>query len=89
MVVADHAREVDAGEVARVPAGLADGRGLLRVAARERDVVPALDQEPRERRAPRSRADDDDVHSERWKSIDTGTPWSSNRERSSFSTQYP
>ena len=50
-------------------------------------VVTVVDEKPREGRAPRPSADHDDVHSERWKSIDTGTPWSSKRARSSFSTQ--
>ena len=47
-------------------------------------------QQSSEGRSPRAASEDDDVHhSDRWKSIDTGTPWSSNRARSSFSTQYP
>jgi len=60
---------------------------LLRVAAGERHRVTVVDEKAREGRPPRPSADDDDLHSERWKSIDTGTPCSSKRARSSFSTQ--
>ena len=57
-------------QVARVPAGLADRLRLLRVAAGERDLVAARGEQDGERRPPRPRADDDDPHERRTKSID-------------------
>jgi hypothetical protein len=82
------AREVDGRQVTRVAPGVPDRLGLRRVATGERHRMAVVAEQARERGAPRAAADDDDVHhSERWKSIDTGTPWSWNRARSSFSTQ--
>ena len=96
-------REVDVREVARVPARRRDRRGLVGVAARERHLVAAVAKDDRERRAPGAAADHRDAHaldsgagrslpasdpySLLTKSIETGTPSSSNRLRSSFSTQ--
>ncbi len=82
-----NAGKVQLAQVARVAARLADRAHLLRVAARERHVVPTIGEQPRERRSPRPPADDGDVHARRTKSIETGTPSSSNRSRSRFSTQ--
>ena len=84
-----HPREIDLREVARVaPRGgyLLD---LRRIAARERDVVPARAEQGREHGAPRPTADHDDVHGQlrRTKSITTGMPASAKRSRSRFSTQ--
>jgi hypothetical protein len=81
------AAQVGAGHVARVAAGRRDRVGLPDVAAREHDVVPALPEDDREGGAPRAAAEDDDPHSLRTKSIETGTPSRLNRLRSSFSTQ--
>ena len=50
-------------------------------------VVAASTQQLRERSPPRPAADDDCVHERFLKSIATGTPSSSNRSRSWFSTQ--
>ena len=44
--------EVDALQVARIPAGLGDRSRLLARAARQGDLVPALEQDARERRPP-------------------------------------
>src|SRR5262249_7671018 len=56
------AAEVDAREVARVPPVACDRRGLLAGAAREDDLVAALEEHARERRPPRSRAGDEETH---------------------------
>ena len=75
------------GRVARIAGRPVDRVRLLRIARRERHVVPVVAEEARRRRPPRPRADDDDSHSDVTKSMDTGTPSSPNRARSSFSTQ--
>ena len=91
--IGDHgrldAREVDVAQVPRVAARVADRGRLVGVATGERHRVPVVGEEPREGCPPRPSPDHDDVHSDRWKSMDTGTPWSSKRARSSFSTQKP
>jgi len=79
--------QVDAGEVTRVASGVRDRARLLRRVAREHDVVLALEQDVRERRPPRAGPCDQEPHVRLTKSIDTGTPSSSKRSRSSFSTQ--
>ena len=81
--------EVDVRQVARVAAGLGDRRGLLGVAADERDLVVAVGQQAGERGAPGAAPDDDSAHTydRLTKSIETGTPSSSKRSRSWFSTQ--
>ena len=56
-----------------------DHRDLLRVARSKRHVVAVVAEQARERRAPRARADDDGLHSDVTKSIETGTPSSPNR----------
>jgi hypothetical protein len=81
------AAQVGVREVARVVSGLLDLARLLGVARGERDVVAARAEQGRERRSPCSGSDDDGVHERRTKSIDTGTPSSSKRSRSWFSTQ--
>jgi hypothetical protein len=78
---------VDLLEIARVAARLGDCRRLLRGVAAEHDVVASLEQDVRERRPPRARAGDEKSHVRLTKSIDTGTPSSSKRSRSAFSTQ--
>ena len=79
--------QVGARRVARVAAGAGDQGRLLGVTAGEHDLVPPVAQQRGERRAPRACSDDDGSHSLFLKSIETGTPSSSNRLRSSFSTQ--
>ena len=81
------AAQVDALEVARVASRLGDRLRLLGGVAREHDVVPAVEQHPRERGAPRAGADDEEPHVRRAKSIETGTPSRPKRSRISFSTQ--
>ena len=79
--------QVGFSRVARVPSGFADRGDLLGVASGQRHVVAAVAEQARERGAPRARPDDDGFHSEVTKSIETGTPSSLKRRRSSFSTQ--
>ena len=79
--------QVDLLEIARVASRLGDRGGLLGGVAAEHDVVAALEQDVREGRAPRARAGDEKSHVRLTKSIDTGTPSSSKRSRSEFSTQ--
>ena len=79
--------EVRSGHVARVAPARAHGFDLCGVARGERDVVPVVAQEAAERRPPRAGADHHDLHSEVTKSMETGTPSSPKRRRSSFSTQ--
>jgi len=55
--------------------------------AGEHDVVPAIEQDPCEHGAPRTRTDDEEPHVRRAKSIETGTPSRPKRSRISFSTQ--
>ncbi len=97
------AGQVDAGQIPRVVARAGDLLDLRAVAAGERHGVPVVGEQTRERRPPGASAHDHDVHrarpyasrrafagpcyDERMKSIETGTPCSSNRARSSFSTQ--
>ena len=66
--------EIHLSQVARVAAGFADRRRLLRVTADERDRVAAVDEQAGERRSPRAGADDEGLHPRRTKSIATGTP---------------
>ena len=54
--------EVDVLEVARVPAVLGDRLRLLGGAAREHDLVLAIEQEARERRPPRTGTDNEKPH---------------------------
>ena len=81
--------EVDALQVVGVPARGRDRLGLLGRAAPEHDLVTALEQDARERRAPRARPDHEKPHrQDRFtKSIETGTPSRTKRSRSRFSTQ--
>ena len=81
--------EVDALQVAGIPAGRRDRLRLLARAAREDDLVAALEEDARERRPPGARADHEKPHrQDRFtKSIETGTPSRPKRSRSRFSTQ--
>ena len=79
--------DVHIRQVALVAAGLGDRPRLFGIANRERDFVPAVGEEARERRPPRAAADDGGSHLRRTKSISTGTPSRSKRSRSRFSTQ--
>ena len=81
------AREVCRLRVPRVPAGRVDRLGLSRVARRERHLVAVVPQKTRDGGPPRPRSDHDDPHSDVTKSMETGTPSSPKRARSSFSTQ--
>ena len=89
IVVAAIPVEIDVRQVARVAARRGDRRDLFRITAGERHVVAAVAKDDRERRAPGAAADHGYAHgySLFTKSIETGTPSSSNRLRSSFSTQ--
>ncbi len=83
------ARELRLLRIARVPAGSVDDVDLLGITRCERDVVPVVAQQAGDRRPPRARPDDDDLHWDVTKSMETGTPSRPKRARSSFSTQYP
>ncbi len=74
--------EIDGLRVARVPPGLGDRAGLLRVAAREGDVVPAIPEQAPEHGSPGPTADDNSSHDRLTKSIVTGTPCSMYLSRS-------
>jgi hypothetical protein len=73
--------QVRARQIARVATRLVDRSHLVRVAARERDLVSPFTQQTGERRSPRTTADDNDFHERVTKSIVTGTPSSSNWSR--------
>ena len=79
--------EARARRVARVPAGPVDRLDLLGIPRRERHLVAVVAQQARDGGAPRAGSDDDDSHSDVTKSMETGTPSSEKRARSSFSTQ--
>src|SRR5436190_198065 len=81
--------EVDALQVMGIRAGRRDRFRLLARAARQGDLVPAVEEDARERRPPGSRADHQKAHcQDRFtKSIETGTPSRTKRSRSRFSTQ--
>src|SRR5204863_9608351 len=76
------ALEVGGPEVARVAAGLVNRARLLGIAAGERHVVAAVQQDTGETRPPRAAAHDDDVHDRGTKAIVSGTPSSWKRPRS-------
>src|SRR5262249_14650440 len=82
-----HTGEVDVAVEAGVATGLANRARVAGVMRRERHRVAAIGQEPGEPGPPGSPADDHRFHERRRKSIATGTPSSSKRSRSSFSTQ--
>ena len=63
--IASRGAQVDVLEMVRVPAGLGDRLRLLGGAAREHDLVLAVEQEARERRPPRTRTDDEEPHREK------------------------
>ena len=77
----------DLREMLRIPSCLRDRSRLFRIAGNECHIVPPLGEEAGEGGAPRSRPDHDRVHERLTKSMATGTPSSSKRARSRFSTQ--
>jgi len=79
--------EPDLREMLRIPSCLRDRSRLFRIAGNECHIVPPLGEEAGEGGAPRSRPDHDRVHERLTKSMATGTPSSSKRARSRFSTQ--
>ena len=83
------ARQVDVRKVPRVAARFDDRVGVLGIPAREGHLVAAIAEHDRERGSPRAGPDHGHSHgySLFTKSIETGTPSSSKRLRSSFSTQ--